>query len=128
MRQGKLTILALLALLAVAAATLLTACGYSSKTTSSSANANVKKETCQQVEAVLSDGPDPEADPVGYAQAQVLPLRQIHTSDEKLHEAIDRLASVYETFSDRNGVSHSAKSAVTAAADRVNAICPGAAS
>jgi hypothetical protein len=123
MRQGKLIILASLA---VAAATLLTACGSSSKTMSSSAK--VKKETCQQVEAVLSDGPDSEADPIGYAQAQVLPLRQIHTSDEKLQEAIDRLASVYETVSDRNGDRHSTKSAVTAAADKVNAICPGAAS
>ncbi len=37
------------------------------------------KQTCKQVEAVLSDGPDPEADPVGYAQAQILPLREIHT-------------------------------------------------
>jgi hypothetical protein len=122
MRQGKLTILASLA---VAAATLLTACGSSSKTTSSSAK--VKKETCQQVAAVLSDGPEPEADPVGYAQAQVLPLRQIHTSDEKLHQAIDMLAATYQAFSSSNGASQ-AKSAVTTASKAIDTICPGATS
>ena len=34
------------------------------------------QDTCQRVSAVLSNGPDPDADPVGYAEAQVLPLRQ----------------------------------------------------
>jgi hypothetical protein len=102
---------------------LLGACGSSSKTTSSSAQ--VKKETCQQVEAVLSDGPEPEADPVGYAQAQVLPLHQIHTTDVKLHQAIDSLASAYQVFSSSNG-SSSAKRAVTAASKPIDAICPGA--
>jgi hypothetical protein len=122
MRQGKLTILASLA---IAAATLLTACGSSSKTMSSSAE--VEKETCQQVEAVLSDGPEPEADPVGHAQAQILPLRQISTSDEKLHQAIDTLASAYQAFSSSNGASQ-AKSAVTTASKTIDTICPGATS
>src|SRR5580658_9784510 len=36
---------------------------------------------CRQVSAVLADGPDPDSDPVGYAEAQILPLRQVHTSD-----------------------------------------------
>jgi hypothetical protein len=76
---------------------------------------------------VLSDGPEPEADPVGYAQAQVLPLRQIDTPDQKLHEAIDRLASAYETFSANNGAS-STKTAVSAASKSVEGICPGVAS
>jgi hypothetical protein len=122
MRQGKLTILASLALAAV---TLLTACGSSSKTTSLSAK--VKEETCQQVEAVLSDGPEPEADPVGYAQAQVLPLRQIHTSDEKLHEEIDTLAAAYQAFYSTHAASP-AKSAVTTASKAIDTICPGATS
>jgi hypothetical protein len=106
------------------APTLLGACGSSSSTTSSA----VAKQTCRQVEAVLSDGPEPAVDPVGYAQAQVLPLRQIRTPDMKLHEAISRLASAYQAFSAEHHVGRAANSAVTAAVDRVNALCPGAAS
>ena len=42
---------------------------------------------------MLSDGPDPDSDPVGYAEAQILPLGQIHTSDAQLRTAIGKLAS-----------------------------------
>jgi len=102
---------------------LLSACGSSGPPQSSPA----VKGTCEQVSAVLSDGPDPGADPVGYAQAQVLPLRQIHTSDTNLKGAIDDLASAYEQFSRTNGTK-ATKRAVTLASDKVDAICPGAAS
>jgi hypothetical protein len=101
------------------------ACG-SSSSSSVSARTTVK-QTCRQVEAVLSDGPDPEADPVGYAQAQVLPLRQIRVSEEKLREAIDKLASAYQSFSAGNG-SSSAKSVVSRASKAIEDICPGVAS
>jgi hypothetical protein len=103
---------------------LIAGCG-SSLSTASSAEV---KQVCKQVEAVLSDGPEPAADPVGYAQAQILPLRQIRTSDSKLHEAIDKLAAAYQAFSADDRVERAASSAVTAAVDKVNAICPGAAS
>jgi hypothetical protein len=76
---------------------------------------------------VLSDGPDPDADPVGYAEAQVLPLRQIHTSDKTLQSASDGLASAYQWVSASNGAS-AANQAATHASNEVNAICPGAAS
>jgi len=75
---------------------------------------------------VLSDGPDPGADPVGYAEAQVLPLRDIHTSDKALGTAIGDLASAYEQLFTTNGAT-AAKHAVSEASDKVNAICPGAA-
>lgn len=120
MRHGKLPILAPLVLVI-----LIAGCGSSSKT--ASANAQVAKDTCRQVEAVLSDGPEPETDPVGYAQAQVLPLRQIDTSDGQLRQALDRLASAYQTFSSSHGAS-SAKSAVSVASKAIDDICPGAAS
>ena len=116
--------------MALALGALLSACGSShssSTTTASAAGAVAVKRTCGQIEAVLSDGPEPEADPVGYAQAQILPLRQIHTSDEKLHSAIDTLASAYQAFSSSDGASQ-AKSAVTAASRALDVICPGAAS
>jgi hypothetical protein len=105
-------------------AALLAACG-SSSAPSASSRAEVK-QTCRQVEAALSDGPDPEADPVGYAQAQILPLRQIRTSDGMLRQAIDMLASAYAAFSSSHGASH-AKRAVTSASKAINVICPGVA-
>jgi hypothetical protein len=107
-------------------AMLFAACGSSSSAAPTS-NAEVKR-VCKQVEAALSDGPEPAADPVGYAQAQILPLRRIRTSDKRLHEAIDSLASAYAAFSAGNGTSRRAKNTVTAAVNRINAICPGGAS
>jgi len=112
--------------MALALMLLLVACGSSSSPLSTSSRA-VVKQTCRQVQAVLSDGPEPQADAVGYAQAQVLPLRRIHTSDKGLREAIDGLASAYESFAAGKG-GRSSKSAVNAAVYRVNAICPGVAS
>jgi hypothetical protein len=102
-----------------------TACG-SSHASAPSSNASVE-QTCKQVEAVLSDGPDPEADPVGHAQAQVLPLHRIHTSDERLRQAIGRLASAYRGFFTSNG-SRAAKQAVSLASKALAGICPGVAS
>jgi hypothetical protein len=106
--------------------TVLAACGSSHSTSSASASTTVK-QTCRQLGAVLSNGPEPEVDPLGYAQAQILPLRQIRTSDERLHRAIDNLASAYQSFSSSDGAS-SAKSAVRTASKAVEAICPGVAS
>ena len=97
-------------------------CGSSSSTSAATAN------TCQQVSAVLSDGPDPGADPVGYAEAQILPLRQISTSDPALRTAIGQLADAYQQFFASDGQSSSAKQAVASASNRLNSICPGAAS
>lgn len=101
---------------------LLGACGSSSKPAFSSAQ--VKQRTCEQIEAALSDGPDPEADPVGHAQAQILPLREIHTADGSLHQAIDTLAAAYQSFSSTDG-SSAAESAVSAASKTIERLCPG---
>jgi hypothetical protein len=86
------------------------------------------RATCTKVSAVLSDGPDPDADPVGYAEAQILPLGQIRTSDAQLRAAIGKLASAYRTFFDSNGSSSAAKLAVASASRQINSLCPGAAS
>ncbi len=102
---------------------LLSACGSSPPAPDSAAI----KNTCQEVSAVLSDGPDPGADPVGYAQAQILPLRQIRTSDKSLQAAINDLASAYQRFASSGGAGP-AKQAVSRASGKVNARCPGAAS
>jgi predicted component of type VI protein secretion system len=107
--------------MAMALVMLLGACGSSKPARSS---AQVEKQTCEQVEAALADGPDPEADPVGHAQAQILPLREIHTSDGALHQAIDTLAAAYRSFSSTDG-SSVAKSTVSAASKTIERLCPG---
>lgn len=86
------------------------------------------KETCERVGAVLSDGPDRGADPVGYAEAQILPLRQIHTSDRPLQTALEKLSAAYEAFYRADGRASSLEHAVTLASRDVDAICPGATS
>jgi hypothetical protein len=122
----------LLALTSLGLSALLSACSSSPPSSGSAAAGTAStaavNATCAQVSAVLSDGPDPDSDPVGYAEAQVLPLGQIHTSDAQLRAAIGKLASAYRTFFDSNGNSASAKLAVAAASKRINSFCPGAAS
>jgi hypothetical protein len=104
------------------------ACGSSSSSSAAGASTAAVQASCQQVSAVLSDGPDPDADPIGYAEAQILPLRGISVSDQALHTAITQLADAYQAFFDSNGKSSSAKEAVTVASNKLNSICPGAAS
>ena len=122
----------LLALTSLGLSALLGACSSSAASSGSAAagtaSTTAVHATCAQVGAVLSDGPDPDSDPVGYAEAQILPLGQIHTSDAQLRAAIGKLAGAYRTFFDSNGNSASAKLAVAAASKRINSFCPGAAS
>lgn len=115
----------MLALAAALPAALLAGCGSSShgRGTPTATGAQVK-QTCRRVEAALSDGPEPEADPVGYAQAQVMPLREIHTTDAELARAIGGLASAYRQFADSKG-SSAAKAAVDGATNTIKALCPG---
>jgi hypothetical protein len=112
--------------LAALAMSTLAACGSSSGHPNAAGTA--PSATCTAVAAALSDGPDPGADPVGYAEAQIRPLRAIQTSDHALRVAIDNLAEAYARVFASNGTSSAASKAVTAAAGQVNAICPGAAS
>lgn len=109
------------------AAALLAACGSGSRQAATGTSAAVSA-ACTAVSAALSDGPDPGADPVGYAEAQIRPLRAIRTSDAALRTAIRDLSGAYAQVFASNGTSAAANKAVEAAAKKVNAICPGAAS
>jgi len=104
------------ALVATSALTV-SACG-------SSAPSSMTRSTCADVAAVLSDGPDQGADPVGYAEAQIEPLRQIHTSNTALQSAIDALSGAYQKFYATNGAS-TAKRALKNANAAVERLCPG---
>ena len=115
-----LTVLAL----AVLAALALTACGSSSSSSAAVAGTGTHQD-CVAVGDVLADGPDPGADPIGYAQAQVLPLRQLKIADTSLHRAIEALASAYQAFSSSGGSVGAGQ--VSKAEKAVNALCPGVA-
>ena len=106
----------------------LAACGSASSTSSTASLGSAVQQGCTSVADVLSDGPDPDSDPVGYAEAQVLPLRQLTISDATLHRAVLTLASAYETFSTSSTSTRAASAAaVTKAENEVNKICPQAA-
>lgn len=111
--------------LVLAALLVLCGCGSSAQ---SATQAAATSKTCQQVGAVLSDGPDPDADPVGYAEAQILPLRQVAAPDKALKNAIRALADAYQRFFASSGTSDAAKEAVAVASKKINSFCPGAAS
>ena len=115
------------AALAASTLTALAACSSSQTTQATTQKADSVTITCQQVSAVLSDGPDPDADPVGYAEAQVSPLRHIGSQDATLRDAISTLAGAYQEFFTSNGAK-TAKEAVAVASNKINSICPGAAS
>src|SRR5271170_7957852 len=101
-------------------------CACSSSTAHASAPA--AESTCQRVSAVLSDGPDPDDDPVGYAEAQVLPLHQLKLADATLSQAVRRLDAAYKAFSATNGAKGTAAAVkVSAAQTALNAICANAA-
>jgi hypothetical protein len=120
---------AALALALLGLSALLGACSSGAQAPASAATSPAAVHAaCAQVSAVLSDGPDPDADPVGYAEAQILPLSQIRTSDAQLRTAISKLASAYRAFFTSDGGSAAAKLAVATASKQINSFCPGAAS
>jgi hypothetical protein len=104
------------------------AAASSSSSPSASSSATAIAATCEQVSAVLGDGPDPDADPVGFAEAHILLLRQINTPDQSLRGALSQLAEANQSFVASNGKSANAKEAVAVADKKINSICPGATS
>jgi hypothetical protein len=105
------------------------ACGSaSSQASSTTVLGTAVQQDCTTVSDVLSDGPDPDTDPVGYAQAQVLPLRQLTISDTTLQRAVLMLASAYQTLSTSTTSTRAAAAkTVSKAENEVNKICPQAA-
>lgn len=134
-RAGTRLVYTALACTALAMTVLVSACGSSTPAGVSAASrvspasrpsTSAAQQTCQQVDAALSNGPDPGADPLGYAEAQILPLQQIHASNQTLGTAISTLAAAYQGFYSTHGTGSAAKSALTAAINRINSLCPGA--
>jgi hypothetical protein len=80
--------------------------------------------SCTQISATLSDGPDPGADPIGYAEAQIRPLRALHLQDAALRAAVDRLADAYAAVFASNDTSAAASRSLAAAVAALNKTCP----
>lgn len=113
-----------------AAAFLLTiaACSSSSSAAPASAVPAAVQQDCVTIADILSSGPDPGADSVGYAEAQVLPLRQLKIGDDKLQKYVLALADAYAGYSAGSDPgSRASAAAVTKAENEVNTICPEAA-
>jgi hypothetical protein len=106
---------------------LLAACS-SSSSGGSSGQSQAPAAVCQKVLAVLSDGPDPDADPVGYALSQIAPLGQIHTSDQEVAQRLSDLISADQQLVQSNGSDHAATKSIAKDDADLNKVCPGVAS
>jgi hypothetical protein len=117
---------ALRALMGLAVLIPIGACSSGGSAGASGTTAATTAETCQQVSTVLTNGPDPGTDPVGYAEAQILPLRQVRAADAALGQAVVGLADAYSSYSAADGTSKTATATLTAAIKQINSLCPGA--
>jgi hypothetical protein len=110
------------------AASLVAACGSTATPAplTTATTVPTTADICAKVGAALSSGPDPTTDPVGYALAQLIPLRQITGSASgTLATALGDLAEAYQEYVASKGKSGVDKAAVIHAAARVNSLCPG---
>ena len=105
---------------------LLAACSSGSAGGGSS-QAQAPTASCQKVLAPLADGPDPDADPVGYALSQIAPLGQIHTSDYALARQLSDLVAADHTLVNTNGSDRAAAKSIAQDDEGLNKVCPGVA-
>jgi hypothetical protein len=83
---------------------------------------------CNELNAVLSDGPDPSADPVGYALSQILPLQQqVHASDTSVMATVNQLIAADQAFYNSNGADKSAGATIQEDYKAIDKACPGVA-
>jgi hypothetical protein len=112
----------------VPAALLLAACGSSSSGAAAAGTQPVPAaDICVQVADVLGNGPDPDFDPIGYAEAQYGPLGAVKADKPQLQTALTQLSTAYQQEFTQ-GVTKRTKAAVKAGQRAINSICPGAAS
>jgi hypothetical protein len=83
---------------------------------------------CRKLNGIFSNGPDPDADPVGYALAQIKPLGAVHTSDHAISAVLTKLVAADRSLFTSNGSDHAAKKEIKKADAQVNKACPGVAS
>jgi len=87
--------------------------------------AKAPASVCETLNGIFSNGPDPDADPVGYALSQIKPLGQVHTSDDAVHSDLTKLIAADRALVQANGSDHKAKVAIKKDDHLVNQACPG---
>jgi hypothetical protein len=85
------------------------------------------QSACNKVSAVLSDGPSPQADPVGYAEAQMGPLLLVNAPTKALRSALEDLSAAYVQYFTTNGDAAS-KRLLSRASEQLSDVCPGVSS
>jgi hypothetical protein len=85
------------------------------------------QSACNKVSAVLSDGPSPKADPIGYAESQMGPLLLVNAPTKALRSALQDLSAAYVQFFTTNGDAAS-KRLLSRADEQLGDVCPGVAS
>jgi hypothetical protein len=101
-------------------ATALAACGAATSQPSAAAAAT----SCTLISATLSDGPDPGSDLIGYAEAQIRPLRALSLPDGALRTAVGHLADAYAAVFASNDSSAAASHSLSEAVATLNKLCP----
>jgi hypothetical protein len=80
---------------------------------------------CNELNAVLSDGPDPGDDPVGYALSQILPLQQqVHSSDTAVMTTVTQLIAADQALYNSSGADKSAAATIKKDYTAINKACP----
>jgi hypothetical protein len=97
------------------------ACGSSSAASSDTSRATVEHD-CTLIADTLSDGPDPNSDPVGYAQAQIIPLGQLRLADPVLRTDVRQLIAAYRAYSSNSTTANAL--AASKAEGTILAACP----
>ena len=105
----------------------LSACGAGAVpgTASGGGLAKAPQALCQKLNAVFSDGPDPDADPVGYALSQILPLTQLHSTDTAVINTVSAVVAADRSLVKSNGSDHAATKAIKAGYAKLDQACPG---
>ena len=89
--------------------------------------AQAPEAVCQQLNGIFSDGPDPDADPVGYALSQILPLEGVHSTDAGVTAQLAKLVPADQQLVDSNGADKSAAATIAKADKAIDEACPGVA-
>lgn len=116
------------AIVLLAAASLaLTACSSSARPNATRAHSRPPQALCQELNGILSDGPDPGADPVGYALSQILPLQGVDTSDTAVGATVARLVAADQALVRSNGSDRAAAGTIRSSDHALDTACPGVA-
>lgn len=80
---------------------------------------------CADLKTTLAAGPNPHRNPVGYAKAQLVPLTEVRTSDQRLLTALRDLVTADRALVSSKGKDATATAQIASANRSLDVICPG---